>query len=49
MLTESPFVFLCIPHLHSSFLVVLKTLLSEAFKNDTEKNSSFQGEVHVIS
>jgi hypothetical protein len=42
MLTESPFVFFYICHLHSSFLVVRETLLTEEFKNDTEKINHFK-------
>lgn len=42
MPTESPFVFLYIPHLHSSFRVVHETLLTEEFKNDTEKIHNFK-------
>jgi hypothetical protein len=42
MLTESPFVFFYIPHLHSSFLVVCETLLTEEFKNGTEKIHKFK-------
>jgi len=35
-------IFLYISHLHSSFLVVRETLLTEEFKNDTEKIHHFK-------